>query len=299
MQLVATRSEAAERPAAERQARVDLAAAHRLAVGHGFSEGIFNHFTLAVPGKDDRYYQIPFGLHWSEVTASVLMEVGYDGAVLSGEGEVEASAFCIHAPIHRLVPQHACVLHTHMPFASALARLAEPRLLPTGQTEIGFLDSIAYDDEYAGIALDPAEGERLAGVLGADRSVLVMASHGVLACGATVAEAYDRLYYFERACQTQLYAMWTGKPLKHLPQDVVAQTVRQYANAPQLGGKPRSNWDDIHRRPPRNLDDLRGVSPKSTRGARTGRRQSLADQSSRLLFLVSGVRRIAMIAATA
>ena len=101
--------------AAEWQARVDLAAAHRLAVWHGFSEGIFNHLTLAVPGKTDRYYQIPFGLHWSEVTASCFMEVGWDGTVLAGEGEVEQSAYCIHAPIHRLVPEHACVLHTHQP----------------------------------------------------------------------------------------------------------------------------------------------------------------------------------------
>src|SRR5215469_15326709 len=93
--------------AAEWQARVDLAAAHRLAVMHGFSEGIFNHLTLSVPGKTDRYYQIPFGLHWSEVTASCFMEVGWDGTVLAGEGEAERSAYCIHAPIHRLVPQHA------------------------------------------------------------------------------------------------------------------------------------------------------------------------------------------------
>src|SRR5947199_6817655 len=138
MRLVEASRSRDEISAAERQARVDLEAAHRLAVSHGFSEGIFNHFTLAVPGRDDRYYQIPFGLHWSEVTASVLMEVGYDGAVLTGEGEVERSGFCIHAPIHRLIPKHACVLHTHMPFASALARLAEPRLAAFGQTEIGF-----------------------------------------------------------------------------------------------------------------------------------------------------------------
>ena len=80
------------------QARVDLAAAHRLAVMHGFNEGIFNHFTLRVPGTDDRYYQIPFGLHWSEVTASCFMEIGYDGTRLAGEGEIERSAYCIHAP---------------------------------------------------------------------------------------------------------------------------------------------------------------------------------------------------------
>jgi ribulose-5-phosphate 4-epimerase/fuculose-1-phosphate aldolase len=237
MRLVETKRDRGGVDAAEWQARVDLAAAHRLAVSHGLSEGIFNHFTLAVPGRDDRYYQIPFGLHWSEVTASCLMEVGYDGAVLSGEGEVERSVFCIHAPIHRLVPQHACVLHTHMPFASALARLAEPRLLALGQTEIGFLDTIAYDDDYTGLAFEPAEGERLARVLGTDCSVLVMANHGVLVCGATVAEAYDRLYYFERACQVQLYAMWTGRPLKEVPSHVAARTVKQYANSPIYGDK--------------------------------------------------------------
>ena len=237
MRLVETMRERSAADMAEWQARVDLAAAHRLAVTHGFSEGIFNHFTLAVPGTDDRYYQIPFGLHWSEVTASSLMEVGYDGAVLRGEGEVEASAFCIHAPIHRLIKRHACVLHTHMPFASALARLEDPRLLAIGQTEIGFLDTVAYDEEYAGIAFDPAEGERLARVLGPDHSVLVMANHGVIACGETVAEAYDRLYYFERACQVQLYAMWTGRPLKEVPPSIVERTLRQYAESPVYGGK--------------------------------------------------------------
>jgi len=238
MRLVETSRAGSAIDTAEQQARVDLAAAHRLAVSHGFSEGIFNHFTLAVPGKNDRYYQIPFGLHWSEVTASCLMEISYGGEVLSGNGMVERSAFCIHAPIHRIYPQQACVLHTHMPFASALARLEEPRLAALGQTEIGFLDTIAYDDEYTGLALDPAEGERLAHVLGPDRGVLVMANHGVLACGKTVAEAYDRLYYFERACQVQLYAMWTGRPLKEVPPHIVARTLRQYAESPVYDGKP-------------------------------------------------------------
>ena len=83
---------------------MDLAAAHRLAVMHGFHEGIFNHLTLRVPGTNDRYYQIPFGLHWSEVTASCFMEVGYDGTLLAGEGEIERSGYCIHAPMHRLLP---------------------------------------------------------------------------------------------------------------------------------------------------------------------------------------------------
>src|SRR5215469_9824154 len=101
------------------QARVDLAAAHRIADLQGLGEGIFNHFTLAVPGFGDRYLQLPFGLHWSEATASAFMEIGYDGRRLRGPGEIERSAFCIHAAIHRLIPSAACVLHTHMPFASA------------------------------------------------------------------------------------------------------------------------------------------------------------------------------------
>ena len=238
MRLVSAQADNVAPNSAVWQARVDLAAAHRLADRQGFSEGIFNHFTLAVPGKDDRYLQIPFGLHWSEVTASCLMEVGYDGRLLSGAGEIECSAFCIHAPIHRLIPCAACVLHTHMPFASALTRLENPQIEAIGQTEIGFLDCTAYDDEYTGLAFDPAEGERLAAVLGPKNKVLFMANHGVLVVGETVAEAYDRLYYLERTCQVQLYAMWTGRKLKHVPPAVVEHTLRQYAAPSTYQGKP-------------------------------------------------------------
>jgi len=209
---------------ARRAARIDLAAAHRLAVMHGLHEGIFNHLTLNVPGTRDRYYQIPFGLHWSEVTASCFMEVGFDGRVHYGSGEVERSCYCIHAPVHRLVPQAACVMHTHMPFASALTRLEDPRLRPVGQTEAQLLPHIAYDMGYTGPALDPAEGERLAGMFG-DKTILFMGNHGIATIGTSVAEAYDKLYYIERAAQVQLYAMWTGQPLRELEGDVLQRTM--------------------------------------------------------------------------
>ena len=138
MQLKVSPISQQECSAAEWQARVDLAAAHRLAVMHGFNEGIFNHLTLAVPGRTDRYYQIPFGMHWSEVTASCFMEVGIDdGTVQAGAGDVERSGYCIHAPIHRLLPHAAAVFHTHMPYASALTRLEDPRIQEIGQTEVG------------------------------------------------------------------------------------------------------------------------------------------------------------------
>lgn len=232
---------------AERQARVDLAAAHRLAVLHGFHEGIFNHLTLTVPGRTDRYYQIPFGLHWSEVTASCFMEVGYDGEVLAGSGEVERSCYCIHAPIHRLAPQAACVLHTHMPFASALTRLEDPRIKPIGQTEVGMMRHIAYDDSYTGLAFDPAEGERLAGVLG-DKTILFMANHGITVVGKTVAEAYDRLYYLERAAQVQLYAMWSGQPLKEIPAATVEHMTQQFKSGVTYEVSPAQRHYDALKR---------------------------------------------------
>ena len=227
--------------AARWQARVDLAAAHRLAVMHDLNEGIFNHLTYRVPGSNDRYYQIPFGLHWSEVKASSFMEVGYDGALRAGEGEIEQSCYCIHAPMHRLLPQAAAVFHTHQPFASALTRLEEPQILPIGQTELGTSVHTAYDDLYTGPAYDPAEGERLAGAIG-ERTVLMMANHGVLTVGRSIAEAYDRLYYLERVAQVQLYAMWTGKKLKHLPQSVIELTEAEFRNNRSYGGKKPAQW---------------------------------------------------------
>jgi ribulose-5-phosphate 4-epimerase/fuculose-1-phosphate aldolase len=231
----------AEVSATQWQARVDLAAAHRLCVQEGFHEGIFNHLTARVPGTDDCYFQIPFGLHWSEVTASSFMEVGYDGTLRAGEGYIEESCYCIHAPMHRLLPRAAAVFHTHMPFASALTRLEDPTILPIGQTELGIACVTAYDEYYDGPAFDPAEGERLAGVIG-DNGVLMMANHGVATVGRTIAEAYDLLYYTERVAQVQVYAMWTGRPLKVLPQPVIDKTIAEFQSGRTYGGRPPADW---------------------------------------------------------
>ena len=154
------------------------------------------------------------------------MEVGIDdGKVRRGTGDVERSCYCIHAPMHRTLPQAKAVFHTHMPYASALTRLEDPRIKEIGQTEVGLMNRIAYDDTYTGPALEPAEGERLAKIIG-DKTVLFMANHGITTLGASVAEAYDRLFYLERAAQVQIYAMWTGQQLKQLPAAVVQKTIR-------------------------------------------------------------------------
>lgn len=235
------------------QARVDLAAAQRLAVENGLSEGIYNHFTLAVPGRPDCFYINPLGLHWSEVTASCLLTVDLDGNVVDGEGPVLRSAFAIHAPIHRRLPEHAAILHTHMPFASALTRLEDQRLLPIGHGEAMLVEQIAYDENYTGIASDPSEGDRLADILGT-KSILIMAHHGVLVTGRNIAQAYDRLTKLESAARLQLYAMWTGKPLRYISDELLHQIDQEFRNAPPAIGGSVPGYELHFRALKRGLD---------------------------------------------
>ncbi|MCL4746759.1 MAG: class II aldolase/adducin family protein [Burkholderiaceae bacterium] len=203
------------------QARVHLAAAHRLAVLDDLEEGIDNHFTVTVPGRDDRYLILPFGLHWSEARASDMIVFDESGATLEGEGVVELSAQCIHAPIHRITGARV-VLHTHQNWAVTLNMLEDNRLLPASQTAAYFHGNVAYDDTYTGIADTLEEGERLAGLIG-DKQVIFMKNHGVLVTGATVAQAYRRLYKLERVCRAQVLAMGTGRAIKVLSDEIVAR----------------------------------------------------------------------------
>jgi ribulose-5-phosphate 4-epimerase/fuculose-1-phosphate aldolase len=204
-----------------REAKVHLAAAHRLAVLDELEEGIDNHFTVTVPGRDDRYLILPFGLHWSEARASDMIVFEESGKTLEGNGVVELSAQCIHAPIHRLAGARV-VMHTHQTWAVALNMLKDNRLLPASQTAAFFHGHVAYDDTYAGTADTLEEGERLARVIG-DRHVLFMKNHGVLVTGATVAQAYRRLYKLERVCRAQVLALGTGKPIEVLSEAIVAE----------------------------------------------------------------------------
>ena len=227
---------------AERGARVDLAACYRLADRFGLNEGIDNHLTLLVPGYSDRFLLAPFGMHWSEVKASDFLVVDFGGRVLSGQGLVEDTALYIHQPVHRLSPQGRCVLHTHMPYATALCMLENPRLEMAVQSALGFYDDVAYDPTYNGLAYDVSEGERLARSLG-DKSVLMMANHGVLVVGKTVPEAFERLYCLERAAQAQVLALSTGRPLRLIPEPVIQKTVAQFSAGGLVGGRDRA---DLH-----------------------------------------------------
>ena len=227
---------------AERQARIDLAACYRLADHFGLNEGIDNHLTLLVPGFTDRFLLAPFGLHWSEVKASDFMVIDFNGRMLSGHGPIEDTALYIHLPVHRLSPKARCVLHTHMPYATAMSMLENPRLEMAVQSALGFYQDIAYDSSYNGLAFDHTEGERLASVLG-DKSVLLMGNHGALVVGETVPLAFERLYFLERACQAQILALSTGRALKPLPEKVVQATVAQFSSGGKVGGRDRA---DLH-----------------------------------------------------
>lgn len=222
-------------------ARVDLAAVHRIAVRYGFHEGIDNHMTLMVPGYDDRFLLAPFGLHWSELRASDFLVVDFHGAILQGDpaGLVEDSAFHIHAPMHASPRRIRCILHTHMPYATALSMLEDPQLEMVSQNAISFKDEVFYDCEYRGLAYDSSEGERMTAALG-EKSVLLLRNHGIVTVGDTVAQAFQLLYFFERTAESHILAMSTGRALRHVDKDIVDLTVEQFRGSTSVMGHDRA-----------------------------------------------------------
>lgn len=214
------------------QARVDLACAFRWAARMGLNEGVDNHFSMAVADDDgvvrgDRFLINPYGWHWSEITASSLVLCDDKGTVLEGDNEVEDTAFYIHSRVHLAAPHAKVVLHTHMPYATALTLLEDGRLEMCEQNALMFDDRIAYDDDYEGLALDGDEGDRMARKLG-NRDILFLASHGILVAGATVAEAFNDLYYLERAANFQVLARSTGGKLRKISKKVRKEAREQF-----------------------------------------------------------------------
>ncbi|MFM7008634.1 MAG: aldolase, partial [Betaproteobacteria bacterium] len=195
-----------------RQLREDLALALRAAAFHGLSEGVCNHFSVEIPDQSGRFLLNPRGLLWSEVQADDIVMVDTQGAALAGRHPVEPTAMFIHAAVHQIAGK-ACVLHTHMPYATALT-LTERRVLDTtlSQNAMRFHGRVAVDKNYNGLALDAQEGERIANAMqGAD--VVFLGNHGVVVCAERMDYAYDDLYFLERACMMQVLALSTGLPL--------------------------------------------------------------------------------------
>jgi len=214
--------------AEEWQQRVDLAAAFRLAEYFDWHESVANHFSLAISPDGKRFLMNPRWRHFSRIKASELLLLDADDhSTMQGPNAPDETAWCIHGRIHALLPHARCVMHAHPPYATALAALADPEIKPIEQNTARFYNRVAYDLGYEGMATSNAEGERLAGLLG-NRKTMMMGNHGVLVVAASVAEAFDELYYLERACKTLVLAYSTGQKLNIMSEKVAEQTARDW-----------------------------------------------------------------------
>ncbi|MBS7843956.1 class II aldolase/adducin family protein [Pseudomonas fluorescens] len=215
----------------EQHLREELAACYRLIAHYRMSDLIFTHISVRIPGPEHHFLINPYGLMFDEITASSLVKIGLDGrAVEPSPHAVNPAGFVIHSAIHRAREDAHCVLHTHTRAGCAVAAL-ECGLLPVNQISMEFYGKVAYHD-YEGVALDLDEQQRLVRDLG-DKPVLMLRNHGLLTVGATVSQAFLRMYYLEKACDIQIAAQACG-PLV-LPSAEVCQYTEQQFNNP---GRP-------------------------------------------------------------
>jgi ribulose-5-phosphate 4-epimerase/fuculose-1-phosphate aldolase len=232
-----------------REQRAELAAAFRMAARLGMHEGVANHFSLAVSDDGKRFLMNPFGRHFASVRASELLLLDADdGNTMQRPDCPDPTAWAIHGAMHRNLPQARCVLHIHSKYATALAAVQVDGLPPIDQNTMRFFRRVSLDDGFGGMGLG-AEAERLTTTLG-DNRVLLMGNHGVMAVGENVARAFDELYYFERACETYVIALATGKPLRIASDEVAETTARQWEDYVQRVGSA-----DAHLRALRDILD--------------------------------------------
>jgi ribulose-5-phosphate 4-epimerase/fuculose-1-phosphate aldolase len=204
--------------------RIDLAAAFRLTARFGWHESVGNHFSAAVSGDGRRFLMNPKWRHFAAIRVSDLLLLDADDpGAMDGPDAPDASAWTIHGTLHRARPDVRVVLHCHPPHSTALATLKNPSMPPIDMNTARFFGDLAIDPDCGGIADDAAEGARIAAALGG-HSTLLMANHGVTTTGATVAEAFERLYFFEKAAQTVLLALATGQPLAVMSPAVATHT---------------------------------------------------------------------------
>jgi ribulose-5-phosphate 4-epimerase/fuculose-1-phosphate aldolase len=208
------------------QARLDMAAVFRIAAHENLHEGIDNHFSHAL---DDGTFLINrWGVHWSRMRRSDILQIDHDGNVIDGDGTVETTAFMIHGAVHRHCPHATTILHTHMPYATTIA-CTEGGLDETlSQNSLFFYKKVSYES-FGGFANDRAEGERMASNIG-HCTVTMFRNHGVMVTGPTPGVALHDLYFLERACKLQVLAQSTGQPLVRVPQDIAELTARQGEN---------------------------------------------------------------------
>jgi ribulose-5-phosphate 4-epimerase/fuculose-1-phosphate aldolase len=208
----------------ETELRVDLAAAFRLAVEQDWHEGVSNHFSATTSDDGRKFLMNPKWRHFAGIKASDLIEYDSgDTETMNRPDAPDPTAWCIHGAIHANVPHARCILHLHPPYATALAALAKPEILPIDQVTARYYQRVAIDLNFQGLADDWAEGQRLAKALG-NRSSMIMGNHGILVVGPTIAEAFDELYYLERACRTLMLAYASSQKLNVMSSEIAERT---------------------------------------------------------------------------
>lgn len=218
---------------AHAQARVELACAFRWTARLGMHEAIANHFSLAVSEDGRRFLINPYGRHFSKIRASDLLLLDADDpSALQRPEAPDITAWALHGALHRQHPHARCILHVHSKYATALACLADSRLPPIEQNAMRFFERVAIDEGFDGMGLGD-EAERVSRQLG-DKPILLMGNHGVLVAAPSVAQAFDDLYYFERACELYLTALATGRPLRIASDAVARKTARQWLDYPDF-----------------------------------------------------------------
>lgn len=204
--------------------RQDLAAAFRLCHRFGWSESVGNHFSAAVSADGRKFLLNRRWQHFATIRAGDLLLLDADdAAAMDGPDAPDPSAWAVHGTLHRALPQARVILHCHSPYATALACLRDPTLLPVDNNTARFFGRVGYDRDFGGISDTAAEGAHLAEAMG-ENAVLVMGNHGVTVTGDTVADAFEDLYFFEKAAQTLILARSSGEELAVLSDAVARNT---------------------------------------------------------------------------
>jgi ribulose-5-phosphate 4-epimerase/fuculose-1-phosphate aldolase len=209
----------------------DLAAVFRWTAKLNMNEGIANHFSVCLPNSND-FYVNGSGLHFSSIKASdmVLVEQNKIEEIKKKPELVDPTALNIHGTIHKKVPHARCILHVHSKYATALSTLKDPTLQPIDQNTMRFYNRVAIYDDFGGLGFEE-ESHKMAAAIGNNRSML-LANHGILTVGQTVGQAFDELYYFEKACETYITALSTNKELKIANSKVAEKTAQEWENYP-------------------------------------------------------------------
>ena len=232
---------------AERKARVELAAAYRIFAMLRWDLLIFNHITLRVPGSEPRFLINPFGLHYSEITASSLLLVDLDGNLLrESRWPMNRAGFIIHSALHAAQPDAHCIMHTHSTTGMAVACLKEG-LSPHNFYGAMLHGQVAYHD-FEGITVEPGEKERLVRSIG-DKRAVILRNHGLLSWGPSVAQAFLTLWTLQQACDVQIAAAGAGA-IHPVTPEAMARSVRE------SGQGEKRTCDDVFAALQRQIDAI-------------------------------------------